>query len=187
MQLRPANQIPCLIKAMNDVVLPAIDPANTLAQEQARLVVANLGILLQRLPLEYRYDRDELERTLELSGRLRGQVRGSGETAAALECLGAAAARGAGVLERAGADPAELQESVRALRNAVGALIQATFAQGDAGNCRTLRGLVQEASREQLLRERSWLALYGFEPDPKLIPPIESLLAPAGAGKTQVG
>jgi hypothetical protein len=33
-------------------------------------------------------------------------------------------------------------------------------------------------SREQLLRDRSWLLMQGWEPDPKSIPAIDTLLAP---------
>ncbi|MCK9285355.1 MAG: hypothetical protein M0P39_13860, partial [Rhodocyclaceae bacterium] len=60
MDLRPALQVQTVIKAMTDVVLPAVDPNNKLAQEQARLVIGMLHLVMQRQPLMYRYDRDEL-------------------------------------------------------------------------------------------------------------------------------
>lgn len=178
MQLRPANQIPSLIKALTEVVLPAIDPANTLAQEQARLVIGTLAAILPRLALEYRYDRDELQRSLALAQRLQAALPGAAGAATSLQELAASAAIGAAVMERARAEPAELQEAVRGLRSSVGALIQAVYAQDDSTARASVSTLVQDAAGEQLLRERAWLVGYGFEPDPALIPPIESLLAP---------
>ncbi|MBL6750033.1 MAG: hypothetical protein ISP90_05890, partial [Nevskia sp.] len=162
----------------------AIDPANTLAQEQARLVIGTLGIIAQRLPLQYRYDRDELRRGIELAGRLGERLPASGEAAAALRQLAASAAQGTEVLERARAEPAELEGAVRALRSAVGEVIQAAYPAADAAGRKTLGALVADASREQLLRERAWLSPFGFEPDPKLIPPVETLLAPVAQARS---
>jgi hypothetical protein len=39
-----------------------------------------------------------------------------------------------------------------------------------------MRGIVLAMSKEQLLRDRSWLLMQGWEPDPKSIPPIAELL-----------
>ncbi len=33
-------------------------------------------------------------------------------------------------------------------------------------------------AKEQLLRERSWLVMQGWEADPSEVPPIESLIGP---------
>ena len=50
MDLRPSLQVQTVIKAMTDVVLPAVDPNNKLAQEQARLVIGMLHLVAQRQP-----------------------------------------------------------------------------------------------------------------------------------------
>jgi hypothetical protein len=47
MELRPTLQLKAVIKAMTDVVLPALDPKNQLAQEQANLCIRTLQILLR--------------------------------------------------------------------------------------------------------------------------------------------
>ena len=43
MQMRPDIQIQSMIKALTDVVLPAVDADNKLAHEQTRLVIGLLG------------------------------------------------------------------------------------------------------------------------------------------------
>ena len=45
MDVRPELQITSMMKAMEDIVLPAVDPDNRLAQEQARLVIATLRLV----------------------------------------------------------------------------------------------------------------------------------------------
>ena len=51
MELRPSLQVKIVLKALTDVVLPAVDPNNKLAQEQARLCIGTLQIMASRLPL----------------------------------------------------------------------------------------------------------------------------------------
>ena len=70
MQMRPEIQIQSILKAMIDVVLPAVDPKNPLAQEQARLVMGMLTVMAGQLPRQYRFDCDELSRLLKLSQRM---------------------------------------------------------------------------------------------------------------------
>ena len=77
MDVRPELQLQSMIKAMTDIVLPAVDADNRLAQEQAHLVIATLQLVANRLPIAYRYDRDELERYVGLSRDLLAAVGGT--------------------------------------------------------------------------------------------------------------
>lgn len=181
MQLRPGIQIQSIMKSMKDVVLPALDPNNKLALEQGQLIMGMLNIMAQRLPLEYRFDCDELGRLLEMSRRLGEETRGGGETAAAIRALAASTAHGADVLERARAEPGEVYEAVRDLRSKVGDVVQSAFKDGDPASRTAVRKSVLDASAEQLRRDRAWLIGQGWEPDPKSVPPIESLIAPRTA------
>lgn len=179
MQLRPDIQIQSILKAMTDVVLPALDPTNPLAQEQARLCMGLLGVMASRLPLQYRYDCDELTRLLALSKRLQQLPEVAQLAPQALGSLTQGASRGTDVLARARAEPDEVLQAVRALREATGNLVQEAF-ENDLPGLKTgeLQRAVMDASQEQLLRERSWLIGQGWEADPSLIPAIETLIAP---------
>lgn len=109
MDLRPALQVQTVIKAMTDVVLPAVDPNNKLAQEQARLVIGMLHLVAQRQPLMYRYDRDELSRFLALADTLQAQAKDMPGAQAPLHALATVVENGEDVLDRAGAEPSELE------------------------------------------------------------------------------
>lgn len=176
MQLRPGIQLQSIMKSMKDVVLPALDPSNKLALEQGQLIMGMLNILSQRLPLEYRFDCDELGRLLELSRRLGEQAKGGGKTTAALKTLATSTTHGADVLERARAEPGEVYEAVKELRAKTSDVVQSVFKDGEAASRTAVRKSVLAISAEQLQRDRAWLIGQGWEPDSKSIPPIESLI-----------
>lgn len=183
MQLRPDIQIQSVLKAFTDVILPALDPANPLAQEQARLCIGHLSVIAARQALQYRFDRDELDRWLALARRLRQQPEAASLAPTASAALTELSAGAEDVLARARAEPRELVDAVHALRKAVGQLVQEASS-NDPNGMRSgeLEHAVMRTTQEQLLRERSWLTPQGWESDPASIPPIESLLSPVHTG-----
>jgi len=179
MQMRPAVQIKSMVKAMTDVVLPAIDPANKLAQEQARLVVGMLGLMAQQLPLQFRFDRDELARLLELAGELKRVAGGAAALRPGVDAMGRAAAAAAQTLEQARIGPEQLEQAVRDMRATTSEVVRAASVSADERTMRQVQDAVLAASREQLLRDRSWVLAQGWEPDPAAIPGIQELLPAA--------
>jgi len=179
MELRPSFQIPALIKSLTDVVLPAVDPANKLAQEQGQLIVGMLHLMAQRLPLQYRYDRHELGSYVALSDQLVSQAAAIAEAGAARQALIEAAADGRALLARAGAEPGELEAANGLLRERVGALITsaAAAASGDAPALGAVNATVMAHAKAQLLRERAWIALQGWEGPSAGLPAVETLIA----------
>lgn len=177
MQLRSDIQIKSILKAMTDVVLPAIDPANQLAQEQARLCMGLLDLMARQLPLQFRFDLDELNRLAAL-GEALAQAAGQNSEPSSVSAVQADAAHARDVLGRARAEPSELLTAIKALRASTAALVQQAcgHAPGDASS--HMEKLVLESSREQLLRDRSWLLPQRWEPDPDAVPAIEALLLP---------
>lgn len=182
MQMRPAVQIQSIIKALTDVVLPAVDPGNKLAQEQSRLVIGLLTLMSKQLPLQFRFDCDELARLIAFSQQLRQQLRQLGRETAGLQTtlaqLKAATADAEHVLERAKAEPEEVLDAVRSLRASSGAVVSAVFTEADAATVESVQKAVLANAEQQLLRDRSWLLMQGWEADPASVPPIEQLLAP---------
>lgn len=178
MDIRPDTQIQSMIKAMIDVVLPAVDPGHKMAQEQARLVISTLQLIARRLPIAYRYDRDELERYVALSRDLLAQVGCSvdGSIITALEKL---AAHGSDVLDRARTEPSEMEAAIFDLRAAMGNLIRETSAKGNPETKAAVRRLILAASKQELDRERALVVDMGFESDSANMPiPIEKQLHP---------
>ncbi|MDX9789103.1 MAG: hypothetical protein RBT11_20175 [Desulfobacterales bacterium] len=177
MQMRPAIQLQSIMKSMKDTVLPAIDPTNKLAVEQGHIILGLLSIMSQRMDLEYRYDRDELARLLRFAELIQRQAQGGGDTRTALLDLKTVVAKGADVLDRARAEPLELVRAVQSLRSRIGVVIQAVFSDGASESKQALHEEVIANAREQLLRERSWLIMQGWEANPAEVPPIESLIS----------
>lgn len=176
MELRPSLQVKIVLKALTDVVLPAVDPNNKLAQEQARLCIGTLQIMASRLPVAFRYDCDELGRMIALAGNLAEAAAGKSVDADALAALGASRAKAADTLDRAKAAPEDIEQASFELRERIGALIPLLYSANDLDTLKDVGKLITENAREQLIRDRSWLIGQGWEPDPKAIPPIESLL-----------
>lgn len=166
MDIRPSLQIQVAIKAMEQTVLPAVDPGNTIALEQAGLVLAALRVLEQRVPLWRAYQRDELRRLILLAGEME-DAREEG-----VEELSALAASARRLLDSADAEAPELEAAVIALRGAVGRLL----ASRDHVHRTPLGKLVLAAAKVQLERERAWLVPFGFEAGSSDVRPIEEQL-----------
>lgn len=171
MDLRAEMQIDTLIRAMEHVILPAIDPADATAQEQGALVLATLRLIADRLPMTYRYDRDELSRYVTLAAAL---LEALDVEDVARRALAVAHAEGTDTLARAGAEPAELVERSRVLRAHVGDLAERVA--GAGAECDTLRRLIFAAAREQTVRERKWLEPTGFDAAAADLPSLEAQL-----------
>ena len=178
MELRTEIQIKSMIKALTDVVLPAVDPINQLAVEQTRLVIGMLSLMSQQLPIQFQFDRDELQRLLGFTATLLTDEAPEPGYAAALEHLAATHRAGARVLEHCVVDPATLLQAVHDLRAATSDLVAAVPATEDSAVIERVERTVMVHAKEQLLRDRSLLLPQGWELDPGAIPAIETLLAP---------
>lgn len=175
MQMRPDIQIQSAIKALTDVVLPALPPDHTLAREQGQLVIGLLQLMARQIPLQHRYDCDELARLLVFAEQLSTTA---GRSAAATQpALSAQAASARDVAQRAGAtSPQALQQAIGELRAATGAVVTEVFAGDDTARQDAVQAVVLAYSAEQLLRERAWFLPQRWEPDPESVTDILSLL-----------
>ena len=166
MQLREDLQLQTAIRALVEVIAPAVDAGNALAVEQTQLVIGMLQLMAARLPLQYQYDCDELARLVSLGRALGGQD----------DRLAMASAAGEEVLGRAQATPQELLAAIRKLRDLSGAVITAAYRDGDHATRTIVSRHVLAHAEQQLLRERAWFAPQGWELQPESLPDIEILL-----------
>ena len=176
MQMRPDIQITSVIKAMTDVIIPAIDPVNKLAIEQSQLIIGLLSLLKSQLPVQFRFDRDELGRLCTHAATLSRISSSDSGTQKALQQLAADSAAASSLLDQFGRDPAELIAQVRKLREGMSGVVDAA-AQGTDGAAQLqAEKVILAMSKEQLLRDRSLVKMQGWEMDPDSIPAIEELL-----------
>lgn len=181
MEMRPQLQIQTIIKALMEDILPALDQTNQLAMQSAQLAIGTLTLISQHLPLEYRYDCDELTRLVNTADTLQAQGAGGEQSTSATAALSTAAKRGRDVLERARAEPSEILDVIHQMRAATAATVRAVYAEGDDAAQAKVQSTVLAMSKAQLLRDRSWLLMQGWEPDPSAVPAIDTLLKPVGA------
>ncbi len=175
MQLRADIQLQTAIRALREVVAPAVDGSNALAVEQLQIVIGMLQLMATRLPLQASYDRDELSRLLEFSTALMAALDDDRYTDITTT-LRDTSGEGAELLARAQVDPAEVLRVIRDLRTHSGALITAVYHDGHDAERVCITALTLAQADAQLLRERSWVLPMGWESEPESLPAIEDLL-----------
>jgi len=167
MQIRPDLALQAVLKSLTEVIAPSVDPHDKMAREQVSLVIGLLTLIADRLPHTHAYDCDELGRLIQLAQNI--------VPAADSQALSSAIV----VLERAKASPGDLVATIAALRSAIGDAAAGLASRKDTIGRAAVRALL-DASSAQLLRERSWVLMQGWENDPSSIPEIETLIAGPG-------
>jgi len=167
------NTLRAVVKALNDVVGPAIDPSDGLAREQLRLVTDYVKFAQQRLDYLEARERFELRHGLALahavesiSGLWSGLVR---------DALREAIATGEPLVADASASAAALRQATAALGGAVRRAVRE--AQGfDPVLRRSVEIAVLEATEPRIRFERSWYVPLGFDPAPGEVEPLERVI-----------
>lgn len=153
-----------MLRAMEDVVGPAIDPANSLALEQSALVIGHLRMLAIQWSKADGYARAcgaDLERLIDTLAPNDGPM-----TQAAATSLAAARQTDGG---------AELR--YKAMMAGVDALVRAAAEDGAPAFRETLKQGVLAFSSRQSLRDRSWFAASGFDPRPDELLAVDDIIA----------
>lgn len=148
-----------MIRAITEMVLPAVDPGNSLAQEQTRLLLGHLHALLLQHAHAGEIDRLVKRDAEHLANDLLREVRGGPQTRGAALYLRAALA-GTGTIS-----------------HAIEQLIIASGVDGDPAFVDFSERKVLEYSKAQAIRGRAWFKAMGFDSAPDTLPDIPALLA----------
>jgi hypothetical protein len=170
------NGLRASIKALDEVVAPAVDAGNPLAVEQLRLVSRFLGFLRSRLQYQAERDRFELRHYLALAGALRADAAACGPSCATL--IADAIDAGTTPFERGDASTHEIRSAVERLTAAVSVLVR-SVADADPTLRQRVERTVVAASKSLFDVQRAWYLPIGFEPDPEQVPNIEAALSAA--------
>jgi hypothetical protein len=161
------NGLRAAIKALTDVVAPALDAGNPVAREQLKLVVQFLEFHRERLPHALDRDRFELRQHLALAERL--------FELAPAEGLGTAIVHGRELDDAAWVRAADARRVTAALETACSAAVRRA-AELEPSVRRPIERAVVDAAGGFLDGERAWFAPQGFEPDPAALPTLEDAL-----------
>lgn len=137
------ERLASVIRALTDVVLPALPPEAGLASEQVQLSLGHLQILRAQLDATPAFEAEELADAIAIAEQLRGHADG------ALDDALAAAADAT--------SPADGRATRIALHQAIAELI--VVKPGDADITR----IVIAAERARVAKDRPWFAPFGFD------------------------
>ena len=147
------KQLQVVMRALREVVAPALGGAEKHVAEQVHLSIATLAFVAERLPEARRYYRWELSAYLDLARDL-------GKDDAALVAFVEA---GTAVLARPEADIADYEAVAHQGREAI-----AAFAEADGSV--EIERLILKRSAAIIDQQRQWCRPFGFELKPETLP-----------------
>jgi hypothetical protein len=166
------NVLGAAIRALDEVIRPAIEPEHPLANEQAKIVSQYLKQIRSRL--DYSYDRDwfDVEFHAGLAREVLADARElSTAVSAELElCLQAAEQ----LLASRGPRVPALRAASAGLATALTALVR-TAGDVDGPSSSRIEALVLERSGAYLDAQRAWFLPQGWETNPGEVPAIETV------------
>lgn len=166
----PDIRLLSIIKALEEVIIPALDPGNPLAGEQAATALRHLHMLRGQLPYLASYTSLCLADMAELGRALAQTAAGGPATLLAAAVLRAA-------LEAPMAPGHEVQARRDEIGRAVDGLIDAGAEDGSTAFRDATARLVLAYGRRQAWRDRAWYAAAGLDPEPGALPPLAALAA----------
>ena len=159
-----------MIRAVEEVLLPALSGHSGLAQEQAHLLLGQLMILRMQVDGAVAFERIEASGLRDLARDLVAAADGGARTRAAASAL-------ATLLEAPPASlPAEIRSFLTSCSVAIEALVDASGEDGSADFCALSADAILRHGRQSALRNRSWFAAMNFEAPGVSLPPINPLL-----------
>lgn len=162
-----ALRLRSMLRAMLEVIIPAIEPAQKLALDQATIVAGNIRLLLEQSGHTADYQHMELREYRGLGLELLGLLANTPERTAHRQLF-------------SGSEPTEetaLANVLLLTKQAVDELLKAALDHQDASQRASAAKYVLLQAESQLRRERSWFAAAGFELDRKALPSIEDVMA----------
>ncbi|MGQ2942475.1 MAG: hypothetical protein ACT6Q7_00585 [Blastomonas fulva] len=163
------SELQVVLRALGEVVLPALDGAEKHVVEQLHLSMAALEFIRQRLPLAVQFYRRDLGDYIALADDVATLL--TADEADRAGHLRALADRGRAVLADAGLQQSDWVAATRQLRSAV---TEAVEASGNAAYEQALDQLVLDHASAVHLRARAWNLPFGFELRPQDLPAFDS-------------
>jgi hypothetical protein len=154
------SQLQVSLRALEDVVAPALAGAEKHVIEQLMLSILTIGFVKTRLPEARRFYRMELRSCIEMAQTAVG-------IAGASDSLAAAIAAGETALADPEADIAEFEAASRALRDGITALSNASVGQSSKTK---LEAAILDKSSALVAQYRQWCLPFGFELHPEALP-----------------
>lgn len=151
-------RISTMIKALAETVLPAVDPSNRAAIEQANIVIGSLRMLPEQIDFAHWFEVKENE---DLTILIREIIEIS--PGLAENDIDAELAASREIASRYDVQLSEIRACNIILRKRIDRLIEIIFADGTQDQCRTVQKKLIELGAAQIGRERAFVAGAGFD------------------------
>lgn len=173
---RTDNHLRACIKALEDVIRPALDPADARAAEQYLLVTDYLRHLRGHLDRLGERARFETVHHLRIAKAIVGDA--TAVAPASADTLQEAIADGEAVLQRAAAPTVDVKAAAARLAAAIRGTVR-DAATVDVEVRSRIERRVLDLSSEKIEFDRAWHLPQGLEPDPSSVLPLERALLDA--------
>jgi len=164
------DRIGSMIRAMEGVVLPALQSGQGLAEEQASLVLGHLHQLRAQLDLAPRYEFVEHRELLNLANRIIAAAKGGSATIAAADTLKELS------IEPDSDDAVQSRDRTSRLSAGISRAIAAAHQDGDPGFMREMYRDVLAQGERAATRDRSWFLMAGFDGPSANLPSVAQVL-----------
>ena len=171
-----------VLKALDDIVTPALPSDAGFAHEQLGMIKKSLQLAIDQIPHEYAFMVQDARDHLALAGQLSPYI----APGSALQLrLGESFRELEATLPAFRPNIPVLEQSLRALKQDVEDIVNELCRDRQAEELGAIERLVLDHSARRVMMERAWTIATGFETDPSAIPPIADLLYPADAESAQ--
>ncbi len=165
------TQLQVALRALNDVIAPALQESDSHVIEQAHLVIATLEFAKQRLPHTRRFYRQELLYFIDYASEVAALVAAEADILA--EEISDQCRIGQEELQRPEAEAEDYVIVVRRLRELISSAVERTA--GSAIEAELSR-LVLERLKRFLPHQRTWLLPFGLDPAPDDLPAVDQIV-----------
>jgi len=160
-------RISTMIKALAETVLPAVDPSNRAAIEQANIVVGSLRMLPEQIDFAHWFEVKESEDLTILISEIMEISPGL-----AASDIDAELAVSKEIASRNDVQLSEIRACNIMLRKRIDRLIDIVFADGTSEQCQAVQKRLIDLGTAQIGRERAFVAGAGFDVFPDNLLPL---------------
>lgn len=164
-----------MVRALTEVILPALPPENALAREQAQLLIAHLNLIAAQWPHAAAYETKSVADIVSLAERLADGADGGAATRDAASALRDCVHDSEGVAA---------DQRRAAVAAAIDELVTACGRDGSEEFRRNLSAAILDYTTDQVWRDRVMFAGSGMDPDSAELVSIDELIAGERAGPT---
>jgi hypothetical protein len=146
------DRLASVVRALSDIILPALPPEAGLAIEQTHLAIGQLQIICAQLPAAAAHEQEEADDARTLALKLLEDGDGGPRTKAALAGLGKAAELKSGA-----------RETRVAIHEAIDGLVRQVATDGDSHFRAAIGGIIVQHQQARTMKDRKWFTAMGFD------------------------